>query len=122
MSQHPQIAVMTPEQIISYVREAVRSEMGYMVREAVKRPSVKESFKPEQAAEYLNQSVNTLRQWRSQGRGPAYEKRGRTIRYKLEDLDAWRNANRVLTGEALESLHGALASKRSLPATGASHD
>lgn len=114
------VIVTSSEELSIIVSQAVRREVGAIIQDMA-RKDPRESLKPEQAAEYLGQSANTLRQWRSQGRGPAYEKRGRSIRYKLEDLEIWRNANRVLTGEALESLPSARSAKRPLPAAVASH-
>ena len=47
----------------------------------------------QQAAEYLgNLKPNTLEIWRSQGVGPAYKKIGRLVRYSLDDLDAYLEA------------------------------
>ena len=40
----------------------------------------------------------TLNQWRSQRRGPAFVKVGRLVRYRLADLDAWLQAQRVSIG------------------------
>lgn len=46
-----------------------------------------------QAAEYLGGlKPNTLEIWRVQGTGPAYKKLGRLVRYSLEDLDAYLEA------------------------------
>ena len=114
------VIVTSREELSAIVSQAIRRELGAIMQDMA-RKDPRESLTPEQAAEYLGQSVNTLRQWRSQGRGPAYEKRGRNVRYKLEDLEAWRNANRVLTGEALESLPASRSSTRPLPSVGAIH-
>ncbi|MBL7175275.1 MAG: helix-turn-helix domain-containing protein [Desulfobacteraceae bacterium] len=48
-----------------------------------------------EAAEFLNLSPQTLRNWRTQSRGPAYSKAGRAIRYALDDLRAYMEKNRV---------------------------
>ena len=42
-----------------------------------------------EAAEVLGYSDQTLKQWRSQGRGPAYIKDGNQIRYLPADLKDW---------------------------------
>lgn len=39
-----------------------------------------------QAAAFLNQSVKTLQSMRWTGRGPAFHKLGRSVRYSREDL------------------------------------
>lgn len=44
----------------------------------------------EAAATYLSCSPKTLRQWRSEGRGPRYRSiHGRLVRYHADDLDAF---------------------------------
>lgn len=42
-----------------------------------------------QAAEYLRVQVQTLANWRVEGRGPAFVRVGRLIRYRLSAIDAW---------------------------------
>jgi len=42
-----------------------------------------------QAAEYLRIKTQTLAVWAGQGRGPAFIKVGRAVRYRKSDLDAW---------------------------------
>jgi hypothetical protein len=46
-----------------------------------------------QAAAYLGREPQTLRKWRSLGEGPRFSGRGRGVRYRLRDLDAWIDAN-----------------------------
>lgn len=43
----------------------------------------------EQAASYLNIKSSTLNTWRSLSRGPAYQKFGRSVRYRIETLREW---------------------------------
>jgi excisionase family DNA binding protein len=43
----------------------------------------------DEAAEYTNFSKRTLQKWRVVGGGPKYLKIGRTVRYRLEDLDVF---------------------------------
>ena len=47
-----------------------------------------------EAATWLGLTPNTLEKWRVQGGGPAYRKHGRYVRYHLEDLVAWSEANK----------------------------
>jgi excisionase family DNA binding protein len=42
-----------------------------------------------EAAKYLGLSVSTLNKLRLTGEGPAYFKLGRSVRYRLSDLDIW---------------------------------
>ena len=48
-----------------------------------------------QAAQILGCSVALIRKWRLLGRGPAYCKIGRLVRYRREDIDEFLEAHRV---------------------------
>ena len=48
-----------------------------------------------QAAAWLGCTVSAMRKWRLLGRGPAYCRIGRLIRYNETDLIAFMDANRV---------------------------
>jgi DNA-binding transcriptional MerR regulator len=51
---------------------------------------------PAEAAELLGGvSVDTLRDWRYRGTGPAYVRVGQQVRYDLRDLERYRDAQRV---------------------------
>ena len=47
------------------------------------------------AAEHLDLAVQTLRNWRYQGIGPAYLKLGRCVRYQIEDIEAYKRKKRI---------------------------
>ncbi|MCA6110803.1 helix-turn-helix domain-containing protein [Bradyrhizobium cenepequi] len=47
-----------------------------------------------EAATWLRLTKNTLEKMRVQGRGPAYRKHGRYVRYHIEDLVEWSQANK----------------------------
>ncbi len=47
------------------------------------------------AARYVGLNPRTLDQWRYQGKGPAYLRIGRSIRYIQSELLAWLEAGRV---------------------------
>jgi predicted site-specific integrase-resolvase len=49
---------------------------------------------PPDIAELLDVSVRTLEFWRYQGRGPAFIRVGKRIRYRLSDVEAYLQANR----------------------------
>ena len=53
-----------------------------------------ESVTEVEAAARLGLKVATLRAWRHQGRGPAYVRLGRAIRYLASDLNDFVHANR----------------------------
>ncbi len=42
-----------------------------------------------EAADFLNRPVRTLQGLRVRGGGPAFVKMGRSVRYRLSDLDAY---------------------------------
>ena len=48
-----------------------------------------------EAAKILSSSPQTLRNWRHLGRGPAYSKRGRMVRYLVADLLEFMTAGRI---------------------------
>jgi predicted DNA-binding transcriptional regulator AlpA len=70
-------------------------------RKADRRPrSTPHSLTEPDGASYIGMSRAFLRQGRQQGRGPAYIKVGRAVRYRVEDLDAWISAHRVETRDS----------------------
>ena len=89
------VIVATPQELRSLIKDAVRTEMS-AVRSTGKIADVLDE---KQAAAYIDQKPGTLRQWRTNSKGPAYHKKGRRVFYKKNDLDAWRNAGRTFTGE-----------------------
>jgi excisionase family DNA binding protein len=44
---------------------------------------------PAQVGDYLGVPLGTLANWRYQGRGPAYVRFGRHVRYREQDITAW---------------------------------
>ena len=44
---------------------------------------------PPEAAEFLSVSLSCLAKWRCYGTGPAYCRAGRSIRYRVVDLERW---------------------------------
>jgi predicted site-specific integrase-resolvase len=47
------------------------------------------------AAELIGVKPSTLRKWRTLGQGPAYQKVGRCVRYRVEDLKAFLDKQTV---------------------------
>jgi hypothetical protein len=47
------------------------------------------------AAKVLDISVQTLRNWRHMRKGPTYLKIGRSVRYRLDDLNTFMENNRI---------------------------
>lgn len=58
---------------------------------------LKQNLLSEQAvAEQLALSLSTLRNWRCKGRGPAYFKMGRAVRYNEKDILAYQLSRRIV--------------------------
>ena len=47
------------------------------------------------AAQYLDVSVKTLRNWRFHGTGPVFARFGRAVRYPLDELEKFAHRSRV---------------------------
>ncbi len=54
-------------------------------------------FDEKEAARRLGVSVQTLRNWRSMRRGPAYYKFGRSVRYSEEDIVGYMRMHKIVT-------------------------
>ncbi|MDL2267340.1 MAG: helix-turn-helix domain-containing protein [Desulfovibrio sp.] len=89
------IIVATPQELRHLLRDVVRAELAAV--SPVKE--IKDVMNEKQAAEYIGQKPGTLRQWRTNAKGPAYHKKGRRVFYKKKDLDAWMAAGRRFTTE-----------------------
>jgi excisionase family DNA binding protein len=53
-----------------------------------------------EAAEYVHIKPQTLAVWACAGRGPTYVKVGRSVRYRVADLDAFLERGTVTPGES----------------------
>jgi excisionase family DNA binding protein len=63
-------------------------------------PAASRLLTPENVAEITGLSVETLAQWRSQGRGIPYVKISRNcVRYRQTDLDGWLSERIVRTDQ-----------------------
>lgn len=113
-----ELIVTTREELTAIVRQAVRCELGETQPVSYGED---DCLTTEQAAQVLQQSQNTLRQWRSQGKGPAFERRGRTVRYPKSALNAWRDSNMVVTADSVEVRNYPRSSNAHPRARGVSH-
>jgi hypothetical protein len=52
---------------------------------------------------FLSLSVKTLQNWRIAGRGPRYRKFGDAVRYSINDLQRWADAQVVSQLEAAKA-------------------
>lgn len=48
-----------------------------------------------QAASYLQLATSTLEHWRLEGRGPAFVRIGKQVRYRPQDIEAFLNQQLV---------------------------
>jgi hypothetical protein len=69
--------------------------MNIQKHESTERRSVNRLMNEQEAVEYLNCKVSTLRKWRLLEKGPVYIQVGRLVRYSEADLIAFMDANRV---------------------------
>ena len=53
-----------------------------------------QAVRPKQAATYTSLTEQRLARLRCEGNGPVFTVDGRSILYRIADLDAWLNANR----------------------------
>jgi predicted DNA-binding transcriptional regulator AlpA len=64
---------------------------GSMAMELMMSPKL---FTSQEVSQLLGVKQNTLSIWRLQGRGPAFRKVGRLVRYVEADVAAWLDAQR----------------------------
>lgn len=72
--------------------EAVAEETATRVAEKLAPTTSPVWLTDEQATRRLGLAPGTLKQWRFEGRGPPWVKRGRIIRYEAAACDAWLRA------------------------------
>lgn len=64
------------------------------------RALVVHAVPPPRAAEIIGVAIKTLANWRSLGIGPTYIRYGSgRVAYQLDDLEAFRNAHRIITAD-----------------------
>jgi predicted DNA-binding transcriptional regulator AlpA len=93
-----------PETTIKALAEMIAIEVKAMIMEATSIPTPTPLIAPDptryvnemEAAAILGYAVQTLRNWRGRSAGPPYVKRGRSIRYRREDLVAWMEKAKVV--------------------------
>ena len=60
-------------------------------------------FTPKELAEFLSVPISTVRHWKLIGKGPPAFKFGRSVRYRVSDVEAWIEAQRVQSGQTAET-------------------
>lgn len=56
---------------------------------------------PKEVAEEYGLNENTLRCYRSEGRGPRYLKVGKLVKYRRADVESWLDAQVVETADSM---------------------
>ena len=95
------VVVLSQDELAALLERSARKGALMALREVdslTRRSELTEA----EAAQVLGQSPNTLRQWRCQGRGPAWTKAGRRVLYRRADLDDWLAGQRRETGQTLD--------------------
>lgn len=88
-----EIVVIAQDKLEALIAGAVQRGVS-MAIDGLRLP---ETMTEAQAATYLCLSQETLRRWRTEGRGPAFQKLGRAVRYLRSELDAWQRGQRQRT-------------------------
>lgn len=88
-----ELVVITQDKLEALIAGAVQRGVS-MAIDGLRLP---ETMTEAQAATYVCLSQETLRRWRAEGRGPAYQKLGRSVRYLRSELDAWQHRQRQRT-------------------------
>lgn len=68
---------------------------------------MKTMLRTEEAARHLGLSASTLAKMRVYGTGPTFFKLGRTVAYRVEDLEAWLQSQRRQSTSELSTEGGA---------------
>ena len=64
-----------------------------------KLPITQQAVDEPTAATYAGYTGEAFRKWRREGRGPAFIRVNRSIRYRVSDLDTWLDRHRIETRE-----------------------
>jgi len=92
MSQ--QIIMLAPQELKQLIDASVRQAMREELKNFSTAPEI---MREKEAANYLGISANTLRQYRTNGIGPAYSKNGTVIFYTKTDLDNYLQQAKIKT-------------------------
>lgn len=97
-----EIIVLPLAQVRDVVAEAVREAVGgagFGSREgrALDALQRREALSDREVEQLYGIKAGTLRNWRSQGRGPSFVKDGKVILYRRKDLEAYLQGRRVKT-------------------------
>ena len=79
-------------------RGLVKKETGGIMNKKLEeggQENMVERVNEHQAAKFLGLSVQTLRNWRSFRKGPAYLKLGRRVVYQVKDLNRYLDSHRI---------------------------
>lgn len=67
--------------------------------------SIDQSFSKEaEVAKHVGYSLRAIRKWRAEGKGPSYFRVGRSIRYRMCDVEAWLKHHQVRLSQTARKL------------------
>ena len=74
-------------------RQTPKNDQGRSTsdRQRVRPLAMAPLLTPDELSRYLGVPTGTLTNWRYQGRGPAFVRLGRHVRYRGRDIDEWVN-------------------------------
>jgi predicted DNA-binding transcriptional regulator AlpA len=89
------VIVVAPDDLRGMIEMTVKAAVSSALREV--GVNTDKWISEDEAAAHIGISPHTLRQWRTQKRGPAYRKFGRFVRYLRADLDDYLNDHPMRT-------------------------
>ena len=89
------VIIASPEHIRSVIAQGVREGMRQAMADAARGENLREN----DAADFIGVAPRTLREWRNDGRGPAFVQYGECgrVMYRRKDLEAFMERNRKET-------------------------
>lgn len=89
------VIIASPDHIRRVIAQGVREGLRQAMADAARGENLREN----DAAEFIGVAPKTLRDWRSNGRGPAFVQYGECgrVMYRRKDLDAFMERNRKET-------------------------
>ena len=98
------IAVLSPQQVLSIVREGIRQELAEIVSQdaeatEIERLSRKEYLTEGQVEKLFNLRISTLRKHRVNGSGPSYVKDGEKVLYRRLAVAQYLESKRQKTND-----------------------
>lgn len=88
--------VLSPEDFLALLKKALH-EVFPDTKPLADKLHISKPLTESEAAELIGVKPQTMAVWRSKGTGPHYQKTGRSIRYRPEDIKKYLQQHRVRT-------------------------